>query len=108
MNEVELNLNTFDEFISDSQIPVLIDYYANWCGPCNAMKTILAGFAKENKDVVRVGLVDIESEMELASRYAVRSIPTQIVFKDGRLFAKSVGAKNEKQLMKLINEGEYV
>lgn len=106
MKEVELNHNTFDAFIKESQIPVLIDFYASWCGPCSRMKPILEKIAKEYTDKIRVGMVDIESETELASRYEVRSIPTQIVFKDGHLFARSVGAKNEKQLLRLINEGK--
>lgn len=106
MKEVELNHNTFDAFIKESQIPVLIDFYASWCGPCSRMKPILEKIAEEYTDKIRVGMVDIESETELASRYEVRSIPTQIVFKDGHLFARSVGAKNEKQLLRLINEGK--
>lgn len=106
MKEVELNHNTFDAFIKDSQVPVLIDFYAKWCGPCSRMKPLLAKFADNHADEIRVGMVDIDAETELASRYEVRSIPTQIVYKDGHIFAKSVGVKNEKQLLHLINEGK--
>ena len=106
MKEVELSKNTFNAFIKDSQIPVLIDFYASWCGPCIRMRPVLAKLAEEYIDEVRVGVVDIEAETELATLYEVKSIPTQIVFKDGKVFAKSVGAKNKKQLLQLINEGK--
>lgn len=106
MKEVELNKNTFDSFIKSSQIPVLVEFYATWCGPCVRMRPLLARMAEEYHDIFRVGLVNIELEDELAARYGVKSIPTQIVFKDGQLFTKSVGAKTEQQLLQLINEGE--
>lgn len=105
MKEVELNRNTFDAFIADTKLPVLIDFYAPWCGPCARMRPLIDKIAEKNADKIRVGVVNIDAETDLASRFGVQSVPTLIVFKSGRLFAKSVGAKNEKQIMQLINEG---
>lgn len=105
MKEKELNSRNFDEFITMSDYPVLIDFYAPWCGPCIRMRPIIIKIAEEYSDELRVGVVNIDTELELTDKYSVMSIPTLIVFKDGQVTAKGVGARNEEQIMQLINEG---
>lgn len=105
MKEVKLNRRNFDDFINNPDFTVLVDFYATWCGPCIRMKPLLSKIAEENDDVLRVGMLDINSEMELAAYYNVQSVPTFIVFKNGKICARGIGAKNEAQLMELINEG---
>lgn len=105
MKEVELNKQNFDEFINNPDFTVLVDFYATWCGPCISMKPLLSKIAEENYNILRVGIVNIDSEMELAAYYGVKSVPTFIVFKNGKVFAREVGAQNEARLMQLINEG---
>lgn len=105
MKEKELNSRNFDEFITMSDYPVLIDFYAPWCGPCIRMRPIIIKIAEEYSDELRVGVVNIDTELELTDKYSVMSVPTLIVFKDGQVTAKGVGARNEEQIMQLINEG---
>lgn len=105
MKEKELNSRNFDEFITMSDYPVLIDFYAPWCGPCIRMRPIIIKIAEEYSNELRVGVVNIDTELELTDKYSVMSVPTLIVFKDGQVTAKGVGARNEEQIMQLINEG---
>lgn len=105
MKEKELNSRNFDEFITMSDYPVLIDFYAPWCGPCIRMRPIIIKIAEKYSDELRVGVVNIDTELELTDKYSVMSVPTLIVFKDGQVTAKGVGARNEEQIMQLINEG---
>lgn len=105
MKEKELNSRNFDEFITMSDYPVLIDFYAPWCGPCIRMRPIIIKIAEKYSDELRVGVVNIDTELELTDKYSVMSVPTLIVFKDGQVTAKGVGTRNEEQIMQLINEG---
>lgn len=106
MNETELTQSNFDNYIKESTVPVLVDFYADWCAPCMRMKPVLALFAKDYGDEFRIGTVNIDSEIELAERYNIQSIPTLLVFKDGKIISKGIGAKNRRELLQLINKGE--
>ena len=99
--KVELN-NNFDEIIS-SNAKVLVDFYADWCGPCKMVGPLVAQIADEHDDVAVVK-VNVDDEMELAEKFGVASIPTIILFKDGKEAKKNIGAMSKAQLEEVISE----
>ncbi len=99
--KVELN-NNFDEIIS-SNAKVLVDFYADWCGPCKMVGPLVAQIADEHDDVAVVK-INVDDEMELAEKFGVASIPTIILFKDGKEAKKNIGAMSKAQLEEFISE----
>jgi thioredoxin 1 len=84
---------TFDTEVIQSDKPVIVDFWAEWCGPCHAVSPVLDRIAEERADELRVVKVNIDEEQELAMRYGVASIPTMILFKDGEPAAAAIGAQ---------------
>ena len=84
---------TFDQEVLRSDKPVIVDFWAEWCGPCHAVSPILDRIAAEREDELRVVKLNIDEEQEIAQRYGVASIPTMILFKDGDPVAATVGAQ---------------
>ena len=90
---------TFDEAIADGGTPILVDFWASWCGPCRAVAPILDALAQELDGQVRIAKVDVDAHPGLAQRYEVRSIPTMILFRDGTPVERLVGALARHQLL---------
>ena len=90
-------MERFEELIT-SPIPVLIDFYAEWCGPCKAMKPILEELKRMKGEKIRVAKVDIEKHKELAAYYKIQSVPTLMVFKNGELLWRHSGVMQPKEL----------
>lgn len=90
MNEIILNESNFDTLVLQSEKPVLVDFWATWCGPCRLQGPVLAEFA-EKQEAILVGKVNVDEEPVLASRYGISSIPTMILFKDGQAVDTLVG-----------------
>ena len=85
--------DTFDAEVLQSETPVLVDFWAEWCGPCHAVEPVLNKIVEERGDELRLVKVNIDEEQELASRYGVMSIPTVILFRDGEPSAAVIGAQ---------------
>ena len=94
---------TFDKVIAGSALPVIVDFYADWCGPCKMMAPIFAELAKRQRGQVLVAKVDTDRNPEISGRFAIRSIPTLVVFRDGREATRQVGAVPMGVLEQLVN-----
>ncbi len=92
MNEIELTDANFDQEVLRSDIPVIVDFWAEWCGPCKVLSPILEEIANEYQGKVKVGKVNVDDEANLQGRYNVMSIPTMKFFKGGNLVGEIVGA----------------
>lgn len=95
---MKLTKENFDAEVMESKIPVLVDFYADWCGPCKMMAPVLDGLAAEANGKYKVAKLNIDEEMEIAMRYRVMSIPTFLVFKDGKVVSTAVGATSAEDL----------
>lgn len=94
--------DTFDEAVADAGTPILVDFWASWCGPCRAVAPILEALAEELDGHLRIAKVDVDAHPGLAQRHEVRSIPTLILFKDGVPVERLVGALARHQLLDAI------
>ena len=101
MKEVTITKANFESEVINSDIPVLVDFWAAWCGPCKMLSPVLAEIAQEYEGKVKVAKVNIDEEGELAVKYGIMSIPTVLLFKDGQLLNKSVGFTSKENLVKM-------
>ena len=100
---VHFSDGNFQEEVINSSIPVMVDFYADWCGPCKMVGPLVAQIADEHDDVAVVK-INVDDEMELAEKFGVASIPTIILFKDGKEAKKNIGAMSKAQLEEFISE----
>ena len=101
---LNLSETTFDEEVGSSTEPTLVDFWAEWCGPCKMLAPILEEIANEQVGVLQVAKVDVDQAPNLARRFEVMSIPTLIVFTDGTPAKRFVGAKGKHQLLDELSE----
>lgn len=104
MSVIHADKNNFGEIVLNSDKPVLVDFWATWCGPCRMIAPILEELAEENPDV-KIVKVDVDENPELARKYQVMSIPALFVIKNGEVVAQSLGVKPKAQLQALLDEG---
>ena len=102
MSVMSLDQNSFNDTIQGSSVPVLVDFYADWCQPCKQIAPLLEEIAAENGDAVRVCKVDVSENPELAEKFGVMSIPFVMSFKDGKVYKQSIGAVPKAALLGLI------
>ena len=96
----------FQQEVIESDVPVLVDFYADWCGPCKMMSPIISELADEFQGKVKVGKLNVDESSNAASHYRVMSIPTMILFKDGKAVDTMVGAVPKKTLQDKLNSVE--
>ena len=94
----ELDSSNFDSTLSSSSTPIVVDFWAPWCGPCKAIAPILNELAEELGDAVRICKVNIDNNSEVASKYEIRAIPTILIFKDGQIVDTIVGLIEKEDL----------
>ena len=102
MSVQTITAENFDELVVKSEKPVLVDFWAPWCGPCRMVSPIVDEIAEERGDIM-VGKVNVDEQPELAMKFGVMSIPTLLVFKGGELANKAVGARPKDELLKLLD-----
>ncbi len=102
MAELNITALNFETEVLHSDKPVLLDFYANWCGPCKMLSPVLQEIAEEYADTLKVGKVNVDEQMELAQRYGISSIPALLVFKGGKLVNSSVGYQSLESLEALM------
>ncbi len=100
--EVVLTKENFEQEVLKSDIPVLVDFWATWCGPCTAMAPILEEIATEQAGKLKVGKVDVDAQSSIAQQYNVMSMPTFMLFKGGKQVAQAVGSQPKSSLMGVI------
>ncbi len=103
-NVTTLSTSTFDEVVNAATNAVVVDFWAEWCGPCKMIAPILDEIASEHSDKITIAKLNVDDNPELARRFDVMSIPTLIVFKDGQAAKRMVGAKGKGQLLQELNE----
>ena len=99
-----LTSSTFDETVQSSTEPIIVDFWAEWCGPCKMIAPILEEIAAEQQGKVTVAKLNVDDHPDLARRYDVMSIPTLLVFSGGELQKRLIGAKGKGQLLEELNE----
>ena len=104
MAEVKITAVNFENEVMHSDKPVLVDFYADWCGPCKMLSPVLHELAEEKADELKVGKVNVDEQMELAMRFQVSSIPMVVLFKDGKPVAKSVGFRPKAEIVAMVEE----
>lgn len=103
MSVITVTKDNFDKEVLQSDKPVLLDFWASWCGPCRMVSPIVDEIAAENPDK-KVGKVNVDEEPELASKFDVMSIPTLLVFEDGELVNRAVGVRPKEMILDLFEE----
>jgi len=96
---ININAESFDAAVTKSSIPVLVDFWAPWCGPCKMISPVLDEIARENAESVRVAKVNVDDNPDLAAKFGVRGIPTLLIFKGGELKETIVGMTSKKALL---------
>lgn len=100
---VEFTAENFEEKIARSQNPVMVDFYAPWCGPCKRLAPLIEKFGTEMGDRITVGRLNVDDAADVADRYRIRSIPTVAMFRDGELTSRAVGVRDYGELEELAS-----
>ena len=101
MSVININKNNFQEVVMHSDKPVLLDFWASWCGPCRMVSPIVDEIAAERSDI-KVCKINVDEQPELAARFGVMSIPTLVVMKNGKVINQAVGARPKAQILAML------
>ena len=103
MSVINLDSKNFEEEVLNSEVPVLIDFWATWCGPCRMMAPVVEEIANEVGEKAKVCKLNIDENKEIAEKYDVMSIPTFLIIKNGKVAATTVGVQPKENIIKLLN-----
>ncbi|MBC8390099.1 MAG: thioredoxin [Actinobacteria bacterium] len=101
---LKLDDSNFEEEISKSELPILIDFWAVWCGPCKMITPELEKLYSEKKDLLRIGKLNVDDSRDTAIKYGINSIPTLILFKNGQVVKKLIGAMSKDKILNEISQ----
>lgn len=102
MSVITLTKNNFEAEVLNSEKPVLIDFWAPWCGPCRMVSPVVDEIAQESDGTYKVGKINVDEQPELAAKFGVMSIPTLIVMKNGKVASTSVGARSKQAILGML------
>ena len=102
MVEIVITRDNFEAEVLDSKIPVLVDFWATWCGPCMMLAPTIEEIAKEQAGKIKVGKINVDEEPELAAMFSIMSIPTVMAFKNGEAVGTSVGVRSKEALLDML------
>lgn len=105
MSVLKISKENFEAEVLKADKKVIIDFYADWCGPCQMMSPVIDELAKEKEDIVKVGKVNVDENQELAMEYGVMSIPTIIIVNKGKVEKTFVGVRSKSELLEAIGDG---
>ena len=108
MSAIDITKSNFQSEVVESDVPVLLDLWAAWCGPCRMVSPIVDELGTDYAGKIKVGKVDVDAEPELAGAFGVSSIPTLILLKDGQIVERAVGARPKAQLAQALNLDSHV
>ena len=103
MAEITITKQNFEQEVLRSELPVLVDFWASWCGPCRMVAPIVAEIAAEKAGKVKVGKINVDDEPELAVQFGVASIPTLMVFRDGKCAQTAIGYRPKEQVLAMLD-----
>ena len=103
MAEVTINQQNFEQEVLGSTVPVLVDFWASWCGPCRMLAPVLAEFAEEHEGEIKIGKINVDEQGELANAFSINAIPALIVFKNGQEAAKYVGYCKKDKILSMLS-----
>jgi thioredoxin 1 len=101
--EMKFTSENFDTEVLNSDVPVVVDFFATWCGPCKMMAPAVEALAEEYDGKVKIGKIDVDENSDIAAQYGIMSIPTVIMFKNGEIAGKSIGLQSKDELKKGID-----
>ena len=104
--EYTFTSDNFEEEVLKSDVPVLVDMFATWCGPCKMMAPVVAQLAEEYVGTVKVGKLDIDQNVDIVAQYKIMSVPTFLVIKDGEVVKKLIGAVSKEELVEAIDQAK--
>ena len=102
MAEIVITAENFEREVLHSEVPVLVDFWATWCGPCRMIAPAVAKIAEKYEDQIKVGRIDVDTQPQLAAQFGIVSIPTVKVFRDGKVAGSLVGLRSQAELEALL------
>lgn len=99
---MKITSENFNKEVMESEIPVLIDFWAEWCTPCKMMSKVVEGLEEELKGTIKVGKINVDEETKLATKYGIMSIPTFMIFKNGEVVQTKIGMQDKEELKRML------